>query len=105
MSKSTNEVEISTGNSKSAVDALVSLHITDDTELTQKANMFADGKDGYFMQKYSIFADGNDTGVTMLVTGNMGKNNTKSIFGANGNDYDKVKDALEAAGHKWERAD
>lgn len=86
------------------VEPIVSLLITNDTELTQKANMFGDGEDGYFMQEYSLFADDKKTGVTMLVTGNMGKDNTERKFTVNGKDYDIAKDAFIAAGHVWSRA-
>jgi hypothetical protein len=81
------------------VDALVSLRITDDTKLGRKAIMFGDGEDGYFMQQHQIFADDHDTGVTMLVTGNLGKDNTTRTFEFGGQDFEKIQDAFRAAGH------
>jgi len=86
------------------VDLLVSLRITDDTELTKKANMFGDGKDGYFMQLYTLYADDKETGVSMTVEGHMGKSDTTRIFFAAGSEFDEIKDAFVAAGHEWLRA-
>lgn len=81
------------------VDAVVSLRITGDTELKSRAVMFGDGAKGYFTQQHEVFADGQATGVTMLVTGHVGQNDTKRTFSANGEDFDGVHDALRAAGH------
>ena len=86
------------------VDPLVSLRITDDTELTQKADMFGDGPDGYFMQQYTLYADEKDTGVSMTVEGHMGKDDATRIFFAAGQGFDDIKDVFVAAGHKWLRA-
>ena len=85
----------------SALNNFVSLTITDDTDLTQQAEMFGDGEAGYFMQQYSLYADDQETGVTMLITGNLGQDNTSRTFTANGDDFDNPKDAFIAAGHKW----
>lgn len=80
-----------------------SLTITDDSKLTQKAEMFGDGQDGFFTQLYSIFADDNETGVTMLVSGNHGQDTITKIFSYDGCDFDNIAGAFIAAGHKWDR--
>jgi hypothetical protein len=87
--------------SKSAVERFVSLTITDKTKLTQQVIMFTDGETGHFTQQYELCADDEKTGVTMIIEGNSGKNNTKRTFFANGNNYKKPENAFIAAGHKW----
>lgn len=80
------------------------MKITEETKFSKRAVMFGDGKNGYFMQAYTLFADDIDTGVEILVTGNLGKNNTKQVFTAKdqaGEDveFEDYKEALRFAGH------
>ena len=81
------------------------MKITDKSELTQKINLFIDGAERSFAQHYSIHADGEDTEVKMIVSGNVGENNTTRKFYGGGEEFNDVKDAFEAAGHEWRRSD
>ena len=76
--------------------------VTESTELTPKVTMFADGANGYFLQRYNLYADGIETGVQFEVTGSK-EEKTKRVFFANGYEFDGVREALEAAGHEWKR--
>lgn len=86
------------------VDPLVSLRITDNTKLTQKAVMFGEATNGYFFQQYTLYADDNKTGVSMKVEGHIGKNDTTRTFFVGDNEFNEVKDAFIAAGHEWLKA-
>jgi hypothetical protein len=78
------------------------MHITKDTLLTQRALMFADGDDNYFMQQYEIKIDGDFSGVTMTVSGNLGQNNTTRVFNTRHESFNDLASALLDAGHTIE---
>lgn len=56
------------------------MKITSETKLTQKAQMFADGEGGSFMQAYELFADGKPTDVGIVVRGRLGKKKILPVY-------------------------
>jgi len=76
------------------------MKINDDTKLTQMGMMFSDGEDKYFCQEYGLLADGEQTGVTIVIQGNVGKKNTTRAFHVAEKSFDNLKEALKFAGHE-----
>ena len=69
------------------------MKITPTTPLTLRPIMFADGKNGAYMQQHAIDLDGEFTGVTKVVT----QDGVTFLF--DHSEYNTAGEALRIAGH------
>ena len=77
------------------------MNINRETKITRQAISFLDGENGWFQQNYELSVNGEKLGITMVVSGNLGKENTKKEFHTKNDSFDDFKDALKNAGHDY----
>lgn len=77
--------------------------ITNDSKLTQRASLFADGAKGMFMQTYDVYVDGEPIAMSIVVTRESRDKPIVRRFVTDVDAFENLRDAFESIGYSWTR--